>query len=185
MSSYQSGPRSAGILAALLVVSCAAGARAQEASPPPAPVADPRVEAAKTREESLGEAAGLVKKDGWGAAALANVGAFRANGAYQLFSAGIGVGVSYKHNTARRRYPFELGLYAAPQLTGGKGSSAASAAAILHATLFKSFGIGVGWETGRATVDGEGGAEGGFFKSGAKDSFFVTLGLGLTNTSGE
>jgi hypothetical protein len=109
---------------------------------------------------------------GWGGSSITNVGSFFFNGDYALFSAGLGFGISYKTASHLHNYPFEFGFYLAPQFAGGKQGDVAFVSALLQATLFKAFGIGIGlklWNKGE-----------GFVKPSLSTAFF-TIGYGLTN----
>jgi hypothetical protein len=89
---------------------------------------------------------------GLGASVLANVGAFYGNGDCNASSTGTGFGVSWKASTpAQEKYPFEVGLYFAPQISGTGARTSGSVSVINHWTFFKSLGVGVGtqfWEKG-------------------------------------
>ncbi|HEX2955678.1 MAG TPA: hypothetical protein VHO70_02535, partial [Chitinispirillaceae bacterium] len=93
------------------------------------------------------------------------------DGDYSIFSAGLGLGASYKF-PKNPEYPIEIGAYLVPQVSGTDDKTTATFSTILHSTLFHSFGIGLGyrfWEKGI-----------GFVKMN-HSRLFVTFGYGLTN----
>jgi hypothetical protein len=119
-----------------------------------------------------------VQSQGFGGSSIASLGSFYFNGDYSLFSAGVGLGLSYKASTAiewpikTKSYPIEIGLYMAPQISDTKDQSVATVSALLHFTLVQSFGIGLGysfWEKGVGLAAPQ------------ESRIFFTLGLGLTN----
>ncbi len=114
----------------------------------------------------------LVSDSGFGGSAIMNVGSFFFDGDYQVFSAGVGFGVSYKAK-ATGKNPFEIGFYAAPQFVGEGDSNNAFVSVLTHVTFFQSLGVGFGyrlWEQGEGIVGPK------------KSNLFFTLGLGVTNT---
>jgi hypothetical protein len=113
---------------------------------------------------------------GFGFSITSNLTRFYFDGRYDVFAAGIGFRASWK-NDSEKRYPFEIGLYVAPQFAKriDDGDSEGTVSTILHATLFKKFGVGLGfdaWYTdgGVSPDDVE-----------TSDRFFFTIGYGLTN----
>ena len=110
---------------------------------------------------------------GLGASVLANVGAFYGNGDYNAFSAGTGFGVSWKAPSATvDKYPFEAGIYVAPQVSGTGTETSGSISLINHYTLWNAVGIGAGlrfWEKGTGFVGAN------------KQRVFLTLGYNITN----
>ena len=114
-----------------------------------------------------------VQGDGWGGSAVTDLSAFYFNGDYNVLSAGLGFGVSYKAKIGTvHKYPSEIGLYAAPLFTGTDNKNAASVSAMIHYLFKDAFGIGFGmrfWENGSGLV------------APNKNRAFFTLGYGLTN----
>ncbi len=117
----------------------------------------------------------FVSDSGLGGSVIMNVASFFFDGDYDVFSGGVGFGLSYKAK-ARGKNPFEIGFYAAPQFVGDGDSNSAFVSALTHVTLFQSFGVGVGY---RLWAQGEG------FVGPEKSNLFFTLGLGVTNTKEE
>lgn len=119
---------------------------------------------------------GETGEGGLGFSVTSNVTRFYLDGRYDVFAAGIGLGVSWKNDSASRT-PFEIGFYIAPQFAkrvDGEDSEG-TVSVIVHATLFKKFGIGAGFDSWYT--------EGGVSPDGvdASDRLFVTIGYGLTN----
>ena len=86
------------LIAAMVVLLSPAAANAQDST---------------RKEPSLLRRVLLVQGDGWGGSAVTNVGSFFFNGDYNVFSAGIGFGLSYKARAgAVHKYPLEIGFYA-------------------------------------------------------------------------
>jgi hypothetical protein len=126
-------------------------------------------ERSSVRKITLGsDSSGL----GWDGSTLTNVGSFFFNGDYSLFSAGLGFGMSYKMESRHHRYPYEIGLYIAPQFASSKQGDVAFVSGLIHFTCFKAFGIGLGY---RFWNKGEG------FVEWGKNNIFFTLGYNLTN----
>jgi hypothetical protein len=164
------------LIAVVLLVSRFALAQ-DTSAPTPAP-AQPAAVAEAPAEPSLAASTGIIKSDsnetsGFGGSTVSNLFAARLDGTFDAFSAGIGGGVSYKWLTPKKRYHYELGLYLAPQITKIENADArATVAVLLHAVLYKSFGIGFGyhfWQSGVGLVEPD------------KPTLFFTAGIGLTN----
>jgi hypothetical protein len=141
------------LIAAMLVVLCPFAAQAQDSTH-------------TAKEPSLLRRVLFVQGEGWGGSAVTNVGSFFFNGDYNIFSAGIGFGLSYKARAgAVRKYPLEIGFYVDKQ-------NAASVSGLMHVTFVQAFGAGIGirfWENGTGVVRPNG------------NRTFFTLGYGLTN----
>jgi len=109
--------------------------------------------------------------EGWGSSTIANAGSFFLNGDYSLFSAGFGLGISYKKVTPNHKYPYEFGLYLAPQIASSEQGDAAFVSMLFNATFLKAFGVGIGykfWNKGEGIVTD-------------KNNIFFTFGYHLTN----
>jgi len=126
----------------------------------------------KENEQSfLRETLFVNDNEGWGGSTITNVGSFFFNGDYSLFSAGLGFGISYKIVTPHHKYPYEFGLYVAPQIASSEQGDVAFVSMLFNATFLKAFGVGIGykfWNKGEGIVTG-------------KNNIFFTLGYNLTN----
>lgn len=166
------------VMALSMCVVSAKSAHGAEPTPPDGAGAasSPTVSVTSTssNDRSVTQILGLTSgtDGGLGLSVLTNVTRLFFNGNYDILSAGIGLGLSWKSPSASR-FPFELGLYVAPQFSGESSSSTGSVALILHAVAFKGFGLGVGgaaWQKGT-----------GFGGGSASERLFLTIGYGLTN----
>ena len=126
--------------------------------------------------ESNTQALGIFNDTGWGASVAISLAAFKLDGSLDVFSAGVGGGVSYKLVTPKNGYPMEFGAYLAPQFSRSSGSSTGSVAFLLHAVLFRGFGVGVGYSFWYL--------DHGLMKPELGTTFF-TLGVGMTNSVGQ
>jgi hypothetical protein len=113
---------------------------------------------------------------GLGFSVTTNVTRLYFDGRYDLLAAGLGFGVSWKNKTTSN-YPFEIGGYIAPQFAKPTedASSEGRVSVLVHATVFKKLGIGLGLDSWFTT--------GGLSPDGMdfSDRLFITLGYGLTN----
>ena len=110
------------------------------------------------------------EKSGFGGSVITNVATIFFDGDYNVFSAGAGFGFSYMPNDSGN---FEAGFYVAPQFVGEGNDNSGFVSALIHVTVFRSFGLGLGY---RLWKQGDG------FVKPKKKNIFLTLGLGLTNT---
>lgn len=115
----------------------------------------------------------LVSESGLGSSVAVNLLSATLDGNLKVFSAGVGAGISYKGEASGQRYPWELGLYVSPQVEQGSAQASSLIAIVVHATLLKSFGVGMGWDAWRAGTG---------VQRFDKSTVFVTLGYGATNS---
>ncbi len=93
---------------------------------------------------------------------------------FNILASGLGLGTSWKSKAPI--YPFEIGLYIAPQMSRATegGRTSISFSTNLHATLYRGFGIGVGlntWERDAGLTP----------YSSLTDNIFFTFGFSLFN----
>lgn len=119
---------------------------------------------------------------GWGFSMVLNVGSLHYDERFDLFGAGLGLGTSWK--TKSPVYPLEFGLYFSPSISkAATGQFAVGLATTVHATLFRGFGLGLGFDTWTRA--------GGFapnspYYDGSSatsflDGFFLTFGYSMFN----
>lgn len=119
---------------------------------------------------------------GLGFSMVLNVGSLHYDERFELLGAGLGLGASWK--TKAPVYPLEFGLYFSPSISkGATGQFAVGLATTVHATLFRGFGLGLGFDTWTRA--------GGFapnspYYDGSPDTsfldgFFLTFGYSMFN----